>query len=217
MDGIHFCFLTDFGTIRSLEEAPIIRVSPMDFSCNVRLIARNIKDFFALNFFDSGLLLNEFGSEKRYINYKRSEEEHQTTEYDAIWKHQNTLAAKVAKEKFNLPTISNPYQYLQDIRSERLKHVVLRTKDSLGIAISKPDVTREYLNHPWVEHTIPYTDLKQMTSFFRNAEKETKFAFIRDYQFQWINDHPESLNLIVSELKKMGLENEAKQLLQSMA
>lgn len=45
VDGIHFGFLTDFGQVEDLENAYIVRVSPMDFDGPVKIVARNIQDF----------------------------------------------------------------------------------------------------------------------------------------------------------------------------
>lgn len=50
MDGIHYSFLTDFGIHTNLEQAPIICVSPMDFDNCVRIVARNLYEFFELHF-----------------------------------------------------------------------------------------------------------------------------------------------------------------------
>ncbi|MGC5774164.1 hypothetical protein [Paenibacillus pabuli] len=47
-DGDHFAFFTFNGSIRDLEEAPIIFVQPMAFGNQVTLVARNLKDFLAL-------------------------------------------------------------------------------------------------------------------------------------------------------------------------
>lgn len=44
-DGIHYGFLTDFGLVEDLEEAYIVRVSPMDFDDPVKIVSRNLRDF----------------------------------------------------------------------------------------------------------------------------------------------------------------------------
>ncbi|TYP78263.1 hypothetical protein [Paenibacillus methanolicus] len=52
MDGTHYAFLTDFGAVTDLSEAPIICVDPMDFGNCTRIVANNINEFFALHFSD---------------------------------------------------------------------------------------------------------------------------------------------------------------------
>ncbi|KRE92137.1 hypothetical protein ASG89_33795 [Paenibacillus sp. Soil766] len=66
MDGIHFVLLTDFGLVKDLNEVPVIGISPMD-SERVRIVARNLSNFFSLHFFDELLLLNEYSSEDLYF------------------------------------------------------------------------------------------------------------------------------------------------------
>ncbi len=45
VDGIHYGFLTDFGSVKDLETAYIVRVSPMDFDDPVKIVSRNLLDF----------------------------------------------------------------------------------------------------------------------------------------------------------------------------
>lgn len=46
-DGIHFGFLTDFGFVEKLDDAPIVCVSPSN-EPPVKLVARNLRDFLAI-------------------------------------------------------------------------------------------------------------------------------------------------------------------------
>ena len=39
-DGIHFGFLTDFGTVSDLENAFVVCISPMDFDSHIKIVTR---------------------------------------------------------------------------------------------------------------------------------------------------------------------------------
>ncbi|MFM1654922.1 hypothetical protein ACI7RC_22915 [Brevibacillus sp. B_LB10_24] len=218
MDGIHYALLTDFGTVTKLEEAPVICISPMDFGNCVRLVARNLHDFFSIQLFDTGALLNDFDSEERYLDYRRrAEEEDNTSEYfdHRLWKEQRELVAKTAREKFGLPFIPNSFQYMKELRAERQQQIAIKTRDGLGVAAWPNGVGTNDKPHPWSHDDIPYDDLELLQAFFDTSETETKLALIRDYQSEGIADLS-SLELICKELKKMGLFCEAKKLYECM-
>ncbi|WP_145048201.1 hypothetical protein [Paenibacillus xylanexedens] len=48
MGGDHFAFSTQHGMIYDLDQAPVLFVQPMIFDCPVKVVARNIRDFFSL-------------------------------------------------------------------------------------------------------------------------------------------------------------------------
>ncbi|HZG15821.1 MAG TPA: hypothetical protein VE710_12455 [Candidatus Bathyarchaeia archaeon] len=219
MDGIHYALLTDFGTVKNLEDAPVICISPMDFGNCVRLVARNLQDFLVIQLFDNGaILLNDFDSEERYLDYRqRTELEDNTSDYfdHKRWKEERKLVAHLAQEKFNLPVIPNPYRYVKELREERQRQIVINTRDRLGVMDMSKGIVKNHKPHPWSNEEIPYEDLQLLQSFFDTSETETKLAFIRDYQYQGTDD-VYSLEIICNELKKMGLYREAKNLYESM-
>jgi len=100
-DGVHYALLTDFGLNKDLNEAPVIRISPMDLEV-VRLVARNITDFFSLHFFDELLMLNEYNSEEAYLNSIREEESKSLNsewfDYDR-WKREKANGSKAGAGK----------------------------------------------------------------------------------------------------------------------
>ncbi|RXT07011.1 hypothetical protein [Ammoniphilus sp. CFH 90114] len=127
MDGIHYALLTDFGLVKALDEAPVIRISPMD-SDRVQLVSRNLSDFFSLHFFDELLLLNEFSSEKAYLESICKEEE----------KDLHSRVVKEVQETFNLSAIPNAFQYIQELRLERKAKISISTEDSLAVLSLTP-------------------------------------------------------------------------------
>ncbi|SFB61686.1 hypothetical protein SAMN05216312_1198 [Cohnella sp. OV330] len=48
VDGDHFAFSTENGTITDLDNAPILFIQPMCFEDSVKAVARNIRDFLSL-------------------------------------------------------------------------------------------------------------------------------------------------------------------------
>jgi hypothetical protein len=145
VDGIHYALLTDFGFVKDLDEAPVIRVSPMD-SDRIRLVARNLHDFFSLHFFDELVLLNEYPSEELYLESVRKEEVRDlNSEWfnHNRWKREKLKVLNKVQEKFNLSSIPNPVQYLQDIQLERNLEVATLTEDSLGIRAIPSKIRQE--------------------------------------------------------------------------
>lgn len=64
IDGIHYGFLSDYGSVPNLEEAPIVCVMPMDFERPTRIVAKNLREFLRVNWADSELFYTQFGSEE---------------------------------------------------------------------------------------------------------------------------------------------------------
>lgn len=187
VDGIHYALLTDFGLVKDLNEAPVIRVSPMD-SDRVRLVALNLHDFFSLHFFDELVLLNEYSSEEAYLESVRKEEARDLNsewfDHDRYKREKEKVLNKV-QEMFNLTPITNPVQYLQEIRFRRRSQITTLTEDSLGILASPSEIT---------------------------PEKEALFASIRDLQHTASSDR-DIVERYANELLQMGMTHEAESLL----
>lgn len=214
-DGEHFALLTDFGLHKDLEHAPVIRVFPMnlDATQNVRIVARNIRDFLWLLLYHEPLLINDYDSEEEYLAFKRKEElEDHSTDYfnHKLWLEQRELVKQAAQQTFQFPEIPNPYQYIKELRKERDHQVVLKTKDTLGIIpLSSHSAVQP---HPWAkEKELPYELLDELELFFDSAPLETKLAFIRDYQAEYIQ-HTHSLLLICKDLERNGFIRESNML-----
>ena len=214
-DGEHFALLTDFGLHKDLEHAPVIRVFPMnlDATQNVRIVAKNIRDFLWLLLYHEPLLMNDYDSEEKYLAFRKKEElEDHSTDYfnHKLWLEQRELVKQAAQQTFQFLEIPNPYQYIKELREEREHQVVLKTKDTLGIIpVSNHNVVPP---HPWAqEKELPYKLLDELELFFNSAPLETKLAFIRDYQAEYIQD-TNSLLLICKDLERNGFTRESNML-----
>lgn len=218
-DGIHYSLLTDFGRVTNLSEAPVICVSPMDFGHCVRIVAENIKDFFALSLFGHDtFLLIDFPTKEAYMQHLREQQELKSTPYfDAeLWTRQKKLVQEKAASAFSFPPIEDPFDYVQKVRAKRSANIVLRTSDSLGVVPwNRTAEARQYVPHPWFREEIPECDLEQIEAFLNAAELETILAFIRDCQEQAVSKKG-LIHLIHQQLLKRGFTAEAKCWLNSM-
>lgn len=158
-DGIHFALLTDFGLVKDLEEALVIRVSPMDNE-RVRIIANNINDFFALHFYNESLAWNEFQSEDQYLGHLQEE---QTKDKNSEWfDHDRWIYEKgkllnEVKNKFNILPIEQPFSYINNLRLERSFQVSVNTLDSVGIKQFMPGASNETIGLLALVRHLQYT------------------------------------------------------------
>ena len=219
MGGIHFSFLTDFGHISDLSAAPIIRVDPMDFGRYARIVASNIREFFALGF--SGhvdLLLNEFESKQQYLNFvKEQAEDMRESEYfdRKRWHLEKNKVRDWAVQRFDLQLIPDGYSYMQEARQLRRSEVIVDTLDGLGAALGKgmlSDDAAEAIPHPWYRKEIPYDQEEQLRSYVSSADPIGLFSFIRDSQAQGFDD-PDVYRAMKDKLVSFGLTAEAQKLM----
>lgn len=213
VDGIHYGFLTDFSQCESLEDAPIVCVSPMDFDRPTCIIANNLREFLALNLDDSELFYNYFKNEEDYLNtQKRWAEEWSRSPYQPTEAEKQTEKEirKMLLDRIDLPTINNPYQHIKKVEQERLNHITINTQDHLGVIAPLPKDT-VHLPFP-VDDSIP--DLEELKEFFLVAPLASKQVLFRDIQSNSLMiDHEPLLKIVFQELKSQGLYNELNRLI----
>lgn len=222
MDGIHYGFLTDFGSVTDLEEAPIVSVSPMDFDQPVQLIARNFREFLQINRNDSGLFYNTFASEAAYLAKKKEWElEHQEFEKQYPPDVEKEKAQEAALDAFNgklsLPVIPSSFRYIQEIREERKQRVAISTQDQLGImkhtVPAANDVSRKTSKEIFLVDHDQGVEVPSLQAFWKNANHEQKLAIFRDLTMNVIlSDDPDLLQAVIAELRRIGLNDEANRL-----
>ncbi|WP_434752248.1 hypothetical protein [Paenibacillus amylolyticus] len=218
MDGIHYSFLTDFGHAPDLSLAPVIRVDPMAFGHYARIVASNIREFFALGFSGhEGLLLNEFESKQTYLDYLKEEEGNSnSSEYfdRKRWDQQKHKVRDLAMQRFDLQPIPDGYSYIQEARQIRRGEVIVDTLDGLGVALGEGLVSdqKRAEPHPWHEKEIPYNQEQQLKSYISNADPIGLFSLIRDSQAQGFDD-PDVYRAMKDRLISFGLSMEAQKLM----
>lgn len=220
MDGIHYGFLTEFGSVTDLENAPIVCVVPMDFEQPAKIIARNFAEFLRINEKDAGLFYNEFQDKADYVETLAQWEE-KNKEFDKLYPPdvQKEQAIQAARQDFfrqlKLPNIPDPFAHIKQIRVERAQQVVIKTQDQLGVvpnsqapssvAASKPQSTDFFVIKQNEE-----LDIEKLRDFFQKAEHEQKLAIFRDMtQLSGYESDVKLRELFIEELIRSGLTDEA--------
>ncbi|MUT64675.1 hypothetical protein [Paenibacillus sp. NEAU-GSW1] len=208
MDGDHYGFLTEFGTVSNLEEAPIVMVSPMSFDQPAFVVANNIREFLRIVMLDSSLLVAEYDNEEQYLEEMAAfEEEYDYEETDAERKN-NRMVRESLEAKLHPPAIGDPYTYSKKVRAERAKRIIVPTQDQLGVTNVHPDDAGK-------KHTSivldEYIGRKELESFLSTATYASKLALFRDYHFNlddFIYREDGIDDMIVNEMKRMALNDE---------
>lgn len=210
VDGIHYGFLTDYGTVTDLETAPIVCVSPMDFDGPIRIVARNLREFLGVNMIDSALLYNEFKDEIDYIEAKErwaKEAADSLIELSETDRLVQERAAKYLLEELRVPIIDNPYRYVQEVTLERQRKITIPTQDGLGVT------TPLHQGEDHVPYPIPDTNLDLLDEYLKTAPVASRLALFRDIQNQYImEDSPHIREAVIKTMIDMDLIDEAKRL-----
>lgn len=211
MDGIHFCFLTDFGQIEHLDTAYIVRVSPMDFGDPVKIVAKNFVDFLRISCYYPFSLINlHINSSETEINNHLDELPMITT--NDLQYNEQFKVNRLFTEKFQLKPIDCLYTYFQHVNQERRSETVKLTIDRIGI--TQQHLTEHHgskLNHPTFPlHEQQQLNLNDILTFFNAATRIEKLCFIRDAQsLGLLFDNYEVKQYIKNQLISLGLYDEA--------
>ncbi|WP_010272562.1 hypothetical protein [Paenibacillus senegalensis] len=213
VDGIHYGFVTDFGRVQNLADAYIAAIFPMDFGCEIQLLAKNLDDFLAMLCTDDSLLYNSFPYLDRLASYLE-------TKGEPSWDKEALRAREHFQSVMGVQVISDLVGYIGNLRSERVKSSVLPTLNGMGVVPLSVDADPEAVRA--VVSPFPYQLSKEMDwrelypeikSFFSQASVEARLAFLRDAQtIQWL-DEREPLEWAVRQLRDMGFPAEAGRLM----
>ncbi|CAM4310983.1 hypothetical protein FHS16_000720 [Paenibacillus endophyticus] len=199
-DGIHYCFVTDFGMAADLEQAFIAAVSPMDSDSGIWLVARNINDFLRMIYTDQFLLHNNPAMLEAHLAKKPQ-----------LADEERTPAMARLGEMFGLHTITDLSHYAQTLREQRNRAICMETTDTVGIVPLSAAAARIDAK----PLSINWEDGRALIAMLREAEPETKLAIIRDAQH--LNRIPADRRLLTHcklALKQLGLYHEAYNLME---
>jgi hypothetical protein len=206
-DGIHYGFLTDFGLVGDLEDAYIVRVSPMDFDDPVKIVARNLRDFLRMMYCaPASLDLLDINSTEAYCKEMGREDS------IIIRENQSPQVRRIFMENFQLEPIQDIYSYLTSVKNERSKQTVLRTNNGLEV-VNK--ISSDALTHMTLELNRNQT-LKphEVKAFFEAASPEAKLGFLRDAQsYELIFDNEEVKEYLREQLLLLNLVDEAERIM----
>ncbi|WIV19450.1 hypothetical protein QPK24_01345 [Paenibacillus polygoni] len=207
-DGIHYGFLTDFGTVDNLDEAPIVCISPMDFGHTNRLIARNFRDFLSIHLDNSELFYNDFESEAAYLKqvteWKREEEESPYRDTPEEKQYAEEIKTML-RTTFELPVIDRPYEYIRTLQEERRRQACVLTRESLHIVLPNKFGIATEDEKQWLEQ-IESRDEAAVQAFLEKASLPAVLGIAREVGAQ--ADHP-SLLIVERFLENHGFHDEA--------
>jgi len=130
---IHFAFLTDFGQITDLNEAPIICVAPT-YDPPINLVAKNLRQFltFVAHLQNAEILADIYETETAF------EEERQDfilsdNEPERVADREKTLA--ILKSDFNIHPEPKVFDAIQTAKAERAQQVHTNTIEGLEIIL----------------------------------------------------------------------------------
>lgn len=213
VDGIHYGFLTDYGSVTDLDEAPIVCICPMDFDRPTRIIAKNLCEFLSVNLTDSELFYNQFDSEENYLTIRDQWDTEAANSEFQVSENEKLVRGRVTKflmENLQIPTIRNPYHYVQNIELERQRTVSVQTQDGLGV--TTPQLQSEkHIPFPISKDTAPNLELLQ--EYLYSAPVASRLALFRDIQFNYVlQDNQELQKIVIDAMINMGLIDEANRL-----
>lgn len=212
VDGIHYGFLTDYGSVSDLEVAPIICVNPIDFDRPIRIVANNLREFLRVNMTDSELFYNQFESEENYLLAKEQwREEANNSPYQPTEK-ENFSRKRICNyliDDLKIPRIDNPYRYVQTVKREREKNIIIQTQDGLGV--TNPLLLGEKHIHFPIKET--YLDLELLQEYLSSKPIASRLAIFRDLQinYSW-QDYPELFDIVIKAMIDIKCIDEAKRL-----
>ncbi|MDM5296372.1 hypothetical protein QUF81_25145 [Peribacillus simplex] len=212
-DGIHFGFLTDFGTVSDLEDAFVVCISPMDFDSHIKIVARNIREFINLVCtMNDALTISNFNileDEEQYI--RLLQELKQVKPEDEEFEETANYVVEKIIATFGSEPIEDVYQYVErKVRTERAQQTILPTLDGLGIIPVENITCNHILYKLEKDMTI---NLEEVKAFFNSATTESKLTFIRDVQFTYLIINEIALKeLVIREMIKLGLQDEVDRL-----
>jgi hypothetical protein len=180
-DGIHFGFLTDFGAVADLEQAPIVCVSPSTRP-PLTLVARNLYEFLCAlcevkegpNFSDLQYHFGRAGDP--WWNTFGLDPQDETHE-------EQLRTARIVRERLHLREMPDYRGYLADLWAERARSISLETADGLGIlrtARSSSAVPERFDFDAEANKT-----LDAMRAYLSRASYDATLAFCRDAQWNY--------------------------------
>ncbi|AFH63169.1 hypothetical protein ACVNS2_21145 [Paenibacillus caseinilyticus] len=211
VDGVHYGFLTDYGTVADLEEAPIVCISPMDFDRPVRIVAKNLKDFLRLSLTDANLVLNPFGTEAEYLAaQERWAEEEKASPYQRTEEEKQARLEVIheLQKRISLPELGlSAFSYVQKTSEERGKQVTIRTLDGLGVTTP---LEQGRLHEEFKVSKDEPIDLSKLKAYLAGAPRASKLALLRDLQITRVLPNERELQpLLLEEMQRLGLKDEA--------
>ncbi|MEC0371686.1 hypothetical protein [Paenibacillus chibensis] len=214
-DGIHYGLLTDFGTVRTLDEAPVVCVTPMDSDCPVRVIAENLEHFLAINMNESALFYNHFPSEEAYDEFVHREVlGYDGMPYlpDAERECRREEIQQRVRERIRLPQIDFPYRYVQEQQAKRDREAWIHTQARLHVLPTPGQAEVPYTGALYSIGADGIIDTDAIGRFLEHADPPAVKALIRDIQMHVLSGMTVLQDMLESSLRSIGLGDEAERM-----
>ena len=207
-DGIHFGFLTDFGAVHRLEDAPVVCVTPTN-DPPIRLIARNIVDFL-------DLMVSVPYTENLEAWWSCEQEEEQR-KADGVFESgfpeevRQQRAEIYGRLKTELGAKPRPIlPYIRETLRLRKQQISISTLDGLGVTGADAAEERYAFDNRRSEDE---TELDRMRTYLSAvSSREARLAFIRDVMYWYVIDRnaPSPVSFLLKEIMvSLGLKDEA--------
>lgn len=213
-DGIHFGFLTDFGQVPTLTEAPIVCVSPTN-DPPIRYMAHNINEFLNLVLsVPHAEMLESFWSNPDEIHIQE-----EIMEFDKDtppdWKEKRRKVSERLKNIYLTQQV-NIGHYLQKVQKERSNSISISTLDGLGVIGSEENNNAHTKYQFDFNKSLDDNELKRINDYLNEISRIEKLAFIRDafYSVVLTPDYEEKFFYLIIELmESMNLHDGVQRLL----
>jgi len=188
-NGIHFGFLTDFGFIQNLNEAPIVVVCP---SCDptVRLVAKNLTDFVGITMTigDATYLTDGFETDQEFrktlVEYElwaaknvyTSDTTDEQIEKEILQENisNRIQTVNILKDQLGIQPVENVCDYLRNIKKKRDRKIYAKDCHGLGIRANCPksdfyEIAQKRMSVSEIDSLIKVSNRCQRIQIYRNA------------------------------------------------
>jgi len=148
--GHHFAFLTDFGRIESLDEAPIVSIAPTN-DPQVRLVASNLKEFVSLactcgevevldgwydTYEEMKKDINDKYEPSRFDVFKNPYSKEEILQDQLELKELKARTDEMisdARKRFQLTSINDPVEFLKTLNQQRKTTINIPSENGIGV------------------------------------------------------------------------------------
>jgi len=230
-DGIHFGFLSDFGTVTNLAYAPIVCVSPTN-DPPIKLVAKDLTDFLRLvvtvgvaEFLDTDYQTDdEITQRLQEWETENSDEEwaeiltinknnpeaiagiKKMMQSDEAGSQGRLLQAKILKQDFQIEPMPRLTHYIKSLRKARQTKITIKTIDNIGVIYPTDNANINNFDYK-------IKDTKKIKNYLDNASPTERIKFYREATYHYIlskNFDSHIKTPLIKALRKDGFEREAR-------
>lgn len=204
VDGIHYGFLTDFGLEKDLSQAPIVCVSPVDWT-GVWVVARHLQDFLSVVYTENSSLQRYYANGKDYTGHA-GQRTPQTADERTLY------VRECFRERFGVQPIQDMSAYIDRLRTERKQNEVAPTLNGLGVRRFSTAKNHSLDKSLLLSVAEPFHWEQQgeaVRELFRSGSHEARLAFVRDAQTRHLFTHSALRAFVAGQLKSLDLPDAA--------